>query len=252
MDGNTATLAGVSAEEAQIRRDLAACYRLVAHFGWDDLIATHISARLPVPGEVFLINPYGLMFDEITASSLVKINADGDILEPTPHRVNPAGFVIHSAVHLAREDAGCVIHLHTRDGVATSMIEDGLLPLNQTAMVVAGDIAFHEYEGVAVEMDERERLAADLGDKNLMLLRNHGTLAVGRTVAEAFLRMYFLEMSCTVQVKALSTGRTLHHADPAVVEKVGTRVNGDGSFARDLVWPALLRKAYRLDPGFAD
>jgi len=251
MDGN-ATLTDAAAQEAQIRRDLAACYRLVAHFGWDDLIATHISARLPVPGEVFLINPYGMMFDEITASSLVKINADGDILEPTPHQVNPAGFVIHSAVHQARPDAGCVIHLHTRDGVATSMIEDGLMPLNQTAMVVAGDIAFHEYEGVAVELDERERLQADLGDKNLMLLRNHGTLAVGASVAQAFVRMYFLEWACSVQVRALSTGRALHQPDPAVIEKVGARKAGSEAFSRDLVWPALLRKAYRLDPGFAD
>jgi ribulose-5-phosphate 4-epimerase/fuculose-1-phosphate aldolase len=252
MDG-TATLTDTAAQEAEIRRDLAACYRLVAHFGWDDLIATHISARLPVPGEVFLINPYGMMFDEITASSLVKINADGDILEPTPHQVNPAGFVIHSAVHQARPDAGCVIHLHTKDGVATSMIEDGLMPLNQTAMVVAGDIAFHEYEGVAVDLDERERLQADLGAKNLMLLRNHGTLAVGGSVAQAFVRMYFLEWACTVQMRALSTGRALHHADPAVVQKVGARTGGGSeAFARNLVWPALLRKAYRLDPSFAD
>ena len=244
----------IDADEARIRRDLAACYRLVAHFGWDDLIATHISARLPGPGERFLINPYGMMFDEITASSLVKIDAEGQILAPTPHMVNPAGFVIHSAVHMAREDAGCVIHLHTRDGVAISMIEDGLLPLNQTAMVVANDIAFHEYEGVAVEMDERERLQADLGDKHLMLLRNHGTLALGRSVAEAFVRMYFLEWACTVQVRAMSTGRSLHQPDPDVAAKVGQRLdpNGLNNFSQNLVWPALLRKAERLDPSFAD
>jgi ribulose-5-phosphate 4-epimerase/fuculose-1-phosphate aldolase len=244
----------IDAEEMAIRRDLAACYRLVAHFGWDDLVANHISARLPGPDEVFLINPFGLLFEEVTASSLVKINANGEVLAPTPHRVNPAGFVIHSAIHQARADAGCVIHLHTRDGVAVSMLEEGLAPLNQTAMVIAGDIAFHEYEGVAVDLDERERLQADLGDKHLMLLRNHGTLTVGRTVAEAFVRTYFLEWACTVQVRAMSTGRPLHHAAPEVVAKVGQRMDPGGmdTFSRELVWPALLRKLQRMDSSFAD
>lgn len=241
------------ADEAQIRRDLAACYRLMALHGWDDQVATHISARLP--GEhVFLINPFGLLFEEVTASSLVKINADGDILEPTPYRVNRAGFVAHSAVHLAREDAGCVIHLHTRDGVAVSMIEDGLLPLNQSAMLVAKDIAFHEYEGVFNELEERKRLAANLGDKNLMLLRNHGTLALGRTVAEAFMRMYFLEWSCTVQVKAMSMGRPLHEPSPEAIDMVSRGGRGPrmAAFADELLWPAMLRKLDRLDPSYKD
>ena len=245
--------ASVSAEEARIRRDLAACYRLVAMFGWDDLVATHISARVPGPGEAFLINPFGMLFEEVTASSLVKINTDGEILAPTPHKVNAAGFTIHSAVHMAREDAACVIHLHTKDGVAVSMIEDGVLPLNQTAMVVAGDIAFHEYEGVAVDLDERERLQRDLGSKNTMLLRNHGTLALGASVAEAFTRMYFLEWACTVQVRALGMGRPLHDPDPAVVTKMGQRSpERSRSFADTLVWPALLRKVERLDPSYKD
>lgn len=245
--------AAVTPEEARIRRDLAAAYRLVAMFGWDDLVATHISARLPGPGETFLINPFGMLFEEVTASSLVKINTDGEILAPTPHRVNAAGFTIHSAVHMARADAACVIHLHTRDGVAVSMIEDGVLPLNQTAMLVAGDIAFHEYEGVAVDLDERGRLQRDLGSKNLMLLRNHGTLALGSSVAEAFTRMYFLEWSCTVQVRALGMGRSLHDPDPAVVAKMGQR-NPESSriFADNLVWPALIRKLDRLDPSYRD
>ena len=244
----------MDADEARIRRDLAACYRLVAMYGWDDLVATHISARLPGEGEQFLINPYGMLFEEITASSLVKINAEGDILAPTLHQVNPAGFTIHSAVHMAREDAGCVIHLHSRDGVAVSMLEEGLAPLNQTAMTIAQDIAFHEYEGVALDLDERGRLQADLGTRNLMLLRNHGTLAVGRTVAEAFTRCYFLEMSCTMQIRAMSTGRPLHQPAPEVEAKVGRGMSGESidRFSRGLVWPALLRKLDRLDPTYAD
>jgi ribulose-5-phosphate 4-epimerase/fuculose-1-phosphate aldolase len=242
------------AGESAIRRDLAAFYRLMAMHGWDDLVATHISARLPGPGEVFLINPFGMLFEEVTASSLIKINAEGEILSPTPHRVNAAGFVIHSAVHMARPDAGCVVHLHTRDGVAVSMLEEGLLPLNQTAMTIASDIAFHEYEGVADDLGERERLQADLGDKHLMLLRNHGTLAIGGTVAEAFTRIYFLEWSCTVQVRAMSMSRQLHQPDPAVVANMASRMQPAtmDAFSRDLVWPAMLRKLQRTDPSYAE
>jgi ribulose-5-phosphate 4-epimerase/fuculose-1-phosphate aldolase len=243
-----------SAEEMQVRRDLAALYRAMALYGWDDLTATHISARVPGPGDAFLINPYGLLFEEITASSLIKINAEGEILEPTPYAVNAAGFVIHSAVHMARPDAGCVVHLHTLDGVAVSALEEGLLPLNQGAMVVADQVAFHDYEGVAVEFDERERLAADLGTKNAMLLRNHGTLAVGRTVAEAFSRIYFLERACTVQVRTLSMGRPVHPVAPEVIAKVTAQLSAN-VVARDVpspTWPAMLRKLDRLDPSYKD
>jgi ribulose-5-phosphate 4-epimerase/fuculose-1-phosphate aldolase len=242
-----------AAIEAQTRRDLAACYRLIAHFGWDDLVATHISARLPGK-DVFLINPFGVLFEEITASSLVKINGEGEILAPTPHRINQAAFVIHSAVHQAREDAGCVIHLHTLDGVAVSMLEEGLLPLNQTAMIVARRMAFHEYEGVANELDERERLQADLGDKNLMMLRNHGTLMVGRTIPEAFQRAYYLERSCTMQIRALSTGRPLHQASEASIAAVEAQTDPSkpSIIAREIMWPALLRKVERMDPSYAD
>jgi ribulose-5-phosphate 4-epimerase/fuculose-1-phosphate aldolase len=248
-----AAAAADAAVEAQARRDLAACYRLVAHFGWDDLVATHISARLPGK-DVFLINPFGVLFEEITASSLVKINGEGAILSPTPHQVNQAGFVIHSAVHQAREDAGCVIHLHTLDGVAVSMLEEGLLPLNQTAMIVARRMAFHEYEGVATDLEERQRLQADLGDKNYMLLRNHGTLVVGRTIAEAFVRCYFLERSCTTQIRAMSAGRPLHHASPAAIAKVEAQTDptGPDTLSRELVWPAMLRKLERMDSSYAD
>lgn len=240
----------ISAAEQEMRRDLAACYRLVALFGWDDLVATHISARLP-DEDAFLLNPFGMLFEEVTASSLVKIDANGQILDPSPYEVNKAGFVIHSAIHQARHDAACVIHLHTRTGVAVSALEEGLLPLNQTAMLISNDIAFHEYEGVATNLGERERLARDLGDKNLMLLRNHGTLALGATIADAFTSIYFLEWACAVQVNTLGMGRPLHAADPDVIASVASgRQMGPTAFARDLVWPAMLRKVDRLSPGY--
>lgn len=242
-----------SPEERAIRSDLAACYRLVAFYGWDDLTGTHISARLPGEGEEFLINPYGMFFDEITASSLVKVNLAGEIIEPSPYPVNPAGFVIHSAIHMAREDAGCVIHLHTRDGMAVSAIEEGLLPLTQHAMLVLSEITFHEYEGVATNLDERARLQRDLGEKNLMFLRNHGTLAVGRTVREAFRSIANLEMACSAQVAALSMGCRLHLPAPEVAAEADRR------FTREMMaasaernWPALLRKLDRENPGYAD
>lgn len=249
-----ATHSSPAAVELQIRRDLAAAYRLVAHFGWDDLIATHISARLPVPGEVFLINPFGMLFEEVTASSLVKINAEGEMLEPSNYTANQAGFVIHSAVHQVRPDAGCVMHLHTRDGVAVSALEQGLLPLNQTALTVYGDIATHEYEGVALELDERARLQEDLGDSHLMLLRNHGTLALGRTVAEAFARMYFLEWACTVQVRTLGMGGEIHLPPEAAIAKVAEQTAPEalGKFADQLLWPALLRKLDRIAPDYRE
>ena len=186
----------VSDEEWKIRVDLAAAYRLIAHYGWDDLIFTHLSARIPGPEHHFLLNPYNLMFEEVTASSLIKVDMDGNPVEPTPFITNPAGFTIHSAVHMARPDAQAVMHLHTPHGQAVSAHGDGLLPLTQTAMLIRQDLAFHDYEGVAVDLDERERLVEHLGDKNLMLLRNHGTLAVGPSVGECFVRMYFLERAC--------------------------------------------------------
>src|ERR1700734_3003007 len=190
------------------RINLAACYRLVALYGWDDLVDTHISARVPGPEHHFLINPYGLMFDEITASSLVKVDLDGNLLSKTPYHINPAGFTIHSAIHEVREDAGCVIHLHAPDGTAVATSSTGLLPLNQTAQLVLPDLVYHDYEGVALDLDERPRLQRDLSRNNIMLLRNHGTLTVGRSVAEAFLRMYLLERACTMQVRTLTLGAT--------------------------------------------
>lgn len=234
--------------EAELRCDLAAAYRLIAHFGWDDLVATHVSVRLP-DHSGFLINPFGMLFEEIRPADLVKVDMDGNIISRANWPVNQAGFVIHSAIHQARADVMCAMHLHTPDGIAVSMLEEGLLPLNQTAMLSAGDIAFHEFEGIAVDLDERKRLAADLGDKNLMILRNHGTLALGRSVAEAFTAMYFLETACTIQVRALGMGRPLHKVADGVVDKVMQVRSATGpSIAQDLVWPAMMRKLDRLDP----
>lgn len=238
--------------EARIRRDLAACYRMVAYMGWDDLVSTHISARLPSAPDQFLISPFGTLFEEITASSLVRVNLHGEVLAPARGVINPAGFVVHSAVYLARPDVGAVIHLHTLDGVAVSMLEEGLLPLNQLAMEIAPEIAFHEYEGFAVRLDERERLQRDLGDKYIMLMRNHGTLTVGSCVAEALVRMYTLERACTIQNRALATGRALHVPSDDVIRSVGTPLDAAAARAliEDVVWPAILRKIQRLDPLF--
>src|SRR5882757_202742 len=218
----------VSAEEWQLRIDLAATYRLVAMYGWDDLIFTHISARVPGPEHHFLINPYGLLFEEITASSLVKIDVEGNKVMESPFPVNAAGFTIHSALHMNRDDAGCVIHLHTTDGVAVSAQKDGLLPLDQHAMMISGEMAYHDYEGVALDLDERDRLVADLGDKNAMLLRNHGTLALGKNCADAFLRMFYLERACSMQVRALSGNVAPNWPNQGVPEK--TAMQGKGAF----------------------
>lgn len=242
----------VSDEEWAIRVDLACAYRMVAHYGWDDLIFTHLSARIPGPEHHFLLNPYNLMFEEVTASSLVKVDVHGNPVEPTPFITNPAGFTIHSAIHMAREDAQAVMHLHTPAGQAVSAHSEGLLPLTQTAMLVRQDVAFHDYEGVAVDLDERERLVANLGNKGAMLLRNHGTLAVGKTIGECFVKLYFLERACQAQVMALSAGDSLNNPPqgaPEVTAEQGAM--GLNVAANLLAWPALKRRAYRLDPSFA-
>ena len=238
--------------ELELRRDLAAAYRLVALFGWDDAIATHISVRLPEEN-AFLINPFGMLFEEIRPADLVKVDMDGAILSSTNWGVNKAGFVIHSAIHRARHDARCVMHLHTPDGIAVSMLREGLLPLNQTAMLLTEHMAFHDYEGVAFNLEERQRLAADLGDKVLMLLRNHGTLTLGPSVAEAFTAMYLLETACTIQVRALGMGRVLNDVPKHVSDRVADigPTGGPGT-ARDLMWPALLRKLSRRNPNWAE
>ncbi|HEV3087399.1 MAG TPA: class II aldolase/adducin family protein [Candidatus Elarobacter sp.] len=246
----TAAAPRATADERQVRVDLAAAYRLVAHYGWDDLIFTHISARVPGPDHHFLINPYGMLFSEITASSLLKVDLDGNLVEPTSYFFNPAGFTIHSAVHAAREDAKCVLHLHTVAGVAVSCQEQGLLPIEQTAMLLNGQIAYHEYEGVALLLDERPRLVADLGDKNAMLLRNHGTLTVGESVAEAFLTMYFLERACATQVAALAGGAQLHYPAPEVQEVVRRQASVGIEPVAKLAWDAQLRMLDAKDPSY--
>jgi ribulose-5-phosphate 4-epimerase/fuculose-1-phosphate aldolase len=241
----------VSKEEWQIRTDLAATYRLVAHHGWADMIFTHISARVPGPEHHFLINPYGLLFDEITASSLVKVDVDGAKVSESPYDVNPAGFTIHSAIHMAREDAQAVIHVHTADGVAVACQEHGLLPMSQHAMAVYQDVAYHDYEGVALDHDERPRLVKDLGQKNMMILRNHGTLAMGKSCADAFMRLYYLERSCTIQVRALAGGSKINPTNQGVAEKTAdVGAKGMDSRMGDLAWPALLRLLDRKDPSY--
>ena len=246
----------VSAEEWALRVDLAACYRLVASYGMSDMVFTHISAKLPAsctpPGEHhFLINPYGLLFDEITASSLVKVDMQCNKLHDTPFPVNPAGFVIHSAVHEARPDAGCVLHTHTRAGIAVSAQQGGVLPISQQATIVLASLAYHDYEGIAFRPDEKPRLQADLGRANFLMLRNHGLLTVGPTIAEAFLAMYTFENTCRIQIDAQAGGGALTEVDPRIVAGVAeaVRVVTHGSGGA-LVWPALLRRVERIDPGF--
>ncbi len=240
----------VSAEEWQLRCDLAACYRLVAAYGWSDLVFTHISARIPGPEHHFLINPYGLMFDEITASSLVKVDQQCNKLIESPFPVNPAGFVIHSAVHEVREDAGCVLHTHTRAGVAVSAQAGGILPISQQATFVLASLAYHGYEGVAFRDEEKPRLQKDLGTAQFLMLRNHGLLTVGKTIADAFLAMYFFESTCQIQLSAQAGGE-LTQVNPLIVQGVAhaLRVQTAG-LGGAFVWPALIRKAERLDPSY--
>ena len=241
----------VSEQEWQLRCDLAACYRLVAHYGWSDLVFTHISARLPGPEHHFLINPYGLMFDEITASSLVKVDEGCNKVIDSAFPVNPAGFVIHSAVHEAREDVQCVLHTHTRAGVAVSAQAGGILPISQQSTFVLASLAYHGYQGVAFRPEEKPSLQADLGGANFLVLRNHGLLTVGRTIADAFLAMYTFESACQIQLGAQSGGVELTQVDPAVVAGTAQAFKVQtGGLGGSFVWPSLLRKAERLDPGY--
>ena len=251
-DGSAAPISlkdKVGAEEWRVRVDLAALYRLVALYGWDDLIYTHISARVPGPDHHFLINPYGMLFEEITASSLVKIDLDGQILSETPYFINPAGFTIHSAIHEARDDARFVMHLHSDQGVAVSAQREGILPLSQHGLIVLPRLAYHDYEGIALNLDEKQRLVGDLGDKDLMLLRNHGTLALGKTAGACWVGMYYLERTCKTQVMALSVGRAnvAFASDAAIAEVRDQSMRGVGG---ELAWPGCLRKLDRQSPGY--
>jgi len=240
----------VSAEEWQLRCDLAACYRLVAAYGWSDLVFTHISARVPGGDHSFLINPYGLMFDEITASSLVKVDQQCNKLIDSPFPVNPAGFTIHSCIHQGRDDAHCVLHTHSRAGVAVSAQKAGVLPISQQSTFVLASLAYHDYEGVALRDEEKPRLQQDLGSKNFLMLRNHGLLTVGRSVPEAWLAMYTFENTCRIQIDAQAGGE-LVYVDPRIMQgmeqvmKTATAGQGAG-----IAWPALLRKLDRTDPSY--
>ncbi|HEX6738254.1 MAG TPA: class II aldolase/adducin family protein [Vicinamibacteria bacterium] len=237
--------------EWQLRVDLAACYRLVARYRWDDLIFTHISARVPGPEPEFLINPYGMLFEEITASSLVKVDLSGRKVLESPHEINPAGFVIHSAVHAAREDAHCVLHLHTLNGVAVSAQKGGVLPVSQQSIFVLSSLAYHDYEGVALLDEEKPRLVRDLGDKSFLMLRNHGLLTVAETIPEAFLLMYVFESACTIQVRAQAGGGELVPIDPRLIAGAQAQAravtrNAGGALA----WPGLLRQLDRVDSSY--
>ncbi|GAB4230173.1 MAG: class II aldolase/adducin family protein [Methyloligellaceae bacterium] len=246
----------ISEAEWQARVDLAAAYRLVDLFGWSDLLGTHLSVRVPGEGHQFLINPYGLLFDEITASSLVKVDEKGNILSPTEYDINPAGFVIHSAVHMALPDIMCVMHTHTQAGVGVATQKQGLLPLTQHALAVIAVTGYHDYEGIATDPGERERIVRDLGDNRVLILRNHGLLTVGRSVAEAFVWMYRAERACRMQLAFQQSG-----AEPAEIPQEVQRVTiernrianspeGHRPIGRK-EWPALLRRLDRVNPGYA-
>lgn len=245
--------AQVSEAEWEQRVDLAACYRMVAFCHWDDLIFSHISVRVPGEEHHFLINPFGMFFEEITASSLVKVDLAGRKVLESPYEISPAGFTIHSAIHAAREDAGCVLHLHSLNGVAVSAQAEGVLPISQHSIYVLSSLAYHDFEGVALREDEQPRLIADLGDKGFMMLRSHGLITVADTIQEAFLRMYMFETACTIQVRAQSGGGNLIPIDPQIIADAPMQVRqATRSSGGALAWPGLLRKMDRLDPSFRE
>ncbi|MEW9798379.1 class II aldolase/adducin family protein [Alteromonas sp. CYL-A6] len=241
----------VSDEEWQTRVDLAACYRLVAEMGWGDLIYTHISAKVPGTSD-YLVNAFGLTFEEVTASNLVKVALDGTIIDDTPFTINPAGFTIHSAIHEVREDAGCVLHLHTKATIAIASVEGGLQPWSQYSLFSLPSLSYHGYEGLAVEEGERKRLQTDLGDTNHMLLLNHGGLTIGPTVGDAFMRFYDLQRACEIQLELMQANASVHEIPQPIVDNIYRQANvvHSGETGGQKAWPAMLRKAYRLDPGF--
>ncbi len=243
----------ISAEEWQMRVDLAACYRTIAQYGWDDLVFTHISARVPGPEHHFLINPYGMLFEEVTASSLVKVDLNGNKVMDSEYDINPAGFTIHSAVHEAREDAKCVMHLHTTAGIAVSVQEQGLLPYSQQSLFALSSMSYHDYEGVALNPDEKVRLVSDLGNTNFMILRNHGLLTCASTVPDAFLAMFILQRSCEIQIQAQSTGVELRPIPAPILAGIQAQAEQvTRSMGGALAWPGILRKLDRESPGYKD
>jgi ribulose-5-phosphate 4-epimerase/fuculose-1-phosphate aldolase len=243
--------ARVSAEEWEVRTNLAAAYRLVALHGWDDLVFTHISARVPGAEHHFLINPYGMMFEEITASSLVKIDLDGKKVMESPYEINPAGFTIHGCIHAAREDVSCIVHIHSLNGVAVSAQKDGVLPISQQSLFVLSSLAYHNYEGLALNPAEQPRLVGDFGDKLFLMLRNHGLLTVGASPADAFLHMYLFEAACMIQVRAQAAGHALIQIPRPILDGIQAAAKQvTRGLGGALVWPGLLRKLDRLNPGF--
>ena len=243
----------VSAAEWQVRVNLAAAYRLVALYGWDDLVFTHISARVPGPEHHFLINPYGMLFEEITASSLVKIDRDGAKVMDSPFEVNPAGFTIHSCIHAARADAACVMHVHSLNGIAVSAQRAGLLPISQQSLFVLSSLAYHDYEGVALQAEEQPRLVHDLADKTFLMLRNHGLLTAAGSMADAFLAMYVFEAACTIQVRAQSGGAELIPIAAPILSGIrAAAAQVTRGLGGALAWPGLLRRLDRVNPGYAD
>jgi ribulose-5-phosphate 4-epimerase/fuculose-1-phosphate aldolase len=240
----------VSEAEWEQRVHLAACYRLVAHYHWDDLIFTHISSRVPGPDHHFLINPYGMLFEEITASSLVKVDLQGRKVMPSPHEINPAGFTIHSAIHAAREDAKCVLHLHSPNGVAVGAQKGGVLPISQQSIFVLSSLGYHAYEGVALDEAEKPRLVADLGDRSFLMLRNHGLLTVADNIPDAFVFMYIFEAACAIQVRAQAGGGELIPIDPRIIASAQAQAKqvtrGAGGA---MAWAALLRMLERSGGG---
>lgn len=242
----------VSPEEWKLRKELAAAYRVAADYGWDDMLITHFSARVPGADGHFLLNPFGLLFEEITASNLVKVDQDGNAVVPTDYAINPAGFIIHGAIHGARADAHVIFHTHTVEGMAIAAQEEGLLPITQTALSVFSDLAYHDFEGIVLDAGERERLLPNIGDKNNVILRNHGLMTLGGTVGEAFLRMHTLQRACEAQVMAQAGGKKLILLSPEVQSRVDAQSRVAGPPLGHFTGEALLRKAARLDPGFSD
>ncbi len=242
----------VGEDEWKARCDLAALYRLVRMHGWDDLFFTHISMRVPGPDEHFLLNPFGLLYEDVTASNLVKVDLEGNVLPPSTFGINPAGFTIHSAIHAARPDVKVALHLHTDQGVAVSAQKRGLLPISQTAMTIMNDVSYHDYEGIALIEDEKARLVADLGNKNLMILRNHGTLSVGANPFQAYLRIFNLERACNMQIMALSGGAELIEWDQAKQDLVFSQANEGvtNEFFAEIAWAALRSRVDRESPGY--
>ncbi len=243
----------VSEQEWKVRVDLAACYRLVADMRWGDLIYTHISAKVP-DSDHYLVNAFGLGFDEVTASNLVKVDLEGNILDDTPHKINPAGFTIHSAIHEVRQDAHCVIHLHTLATIAVASVKGGLKPWSQYSLFSLPSLSYHSYEGLAVDEGEKHRLQKDLGTTNHMLLPNHGGLTIGETVGDAFMRFYDLQRACEIQMALMRTNENVIEIPQPIIDGIYQQANivHSGETGGQKAWPAMLRKAYKLDPTFCE